>query len=96
MPKCQDEEKIKKILQEGRKTRQERAEAEASKDKATSQASTQGIAQATAQDSAQATAQASASGNGDINDKAESICWFCHADVTSLRNNRCAGCKKVS
>ena len=79
---------MKKILQEGRKTRQERAEAEASKDKATSQTSSKATAQASA--------QASASGVGDINDKAESICWFCHADVTSLRNNRCAGCKKVS
>ena len=72
---------MKKILLEGKKTRQKRAEAEASKeDEAT----------------VLTAAQASASGSESINDKAESICWFCHADVTSLRNNRCAGCKKVS
>ena len=72
---------MKKILQEGKKTRQKRAEAEASKeDEAT----------------VLTAVQASASASEGINDKAESICWFCHADVTSIRNNRCAGCKKVS
>ena len=71
---------MKKILLEGKKTRQKRAEAEASKE-----------------DEAivLAAGQARVSASESINDKAESICWFCHADVTSIRNNRSAGCKKV-
>ena len=28
-------------------------------------------------------------------DKADTICWFCHADVTNLKNNMCVGCRKV-
>ena len=40
---------------------------------------------------AQATTHASAS----VNDNADSICWFCHADVSNLANNKCAGCRKV-
>ena len=40
--------------------------------------------------------QASAFSGGSVNDNAESICWFCHADVSSLKNNKCAGCRKVN
>ena len=31
-----------------------------------------------------------------VNDRADSICWFCHDDVTNLENNKCAGCRKVT
>ena len=41
-------------------------------------------------------AQASAQASDNVNDKADSICWFCHADVTNLENNKCAGCRKVT
>ena len=41
-----------------------------------------------------ATAQ-EADGGVNVNDNADSICWFCHADVTNLANNKCAGCRKV-
>ena len=27
---------------------------------------------------------------------AKTICWFCHADVSNMKNCICAGCKKVS
>merc|ERR1711974_394457 len=33
--------------------------------------------------------------SGNVNDKADSICWFRHADVTKLENNKCAGCRKA-
>ena len=29
-------------------------------------------------------------------DNADSICWFCHVDVSNLENNKCAGCRKVT
>ena len=57
--------RIKKILKEGRKSRQSNAQASANV----------------------------ASDN--VNDRADSICWFCHLDVTNLENNKCAGCRKV-
>ena len=31
-----------------------------------------------------------------VDDNADSICWFCHADVSNLANNKCAGCRKVT
>ena len=40
--------------------------------------------------------QDSAKSRGNVNDNADSICWFCHADVTKLENNKCAGCRKVT
>ena len=40
--------------------------------------------------------QASADASANINDNADSICWFCHADVSNLENNKCAGCRKVN
>ena len=43
-----------------------------------------------------ATAQASAQTSEKVNDNADSICWFCHADVSNLANNKCAGCRKVT
>ena len=43
-----------------------------------------------------AVAQASSPAISDtINDNADSICWFCHADVSNLANNKCVGCRKV-
>ena len=39
--------------------------------------------------------QDSTKSRGNVNDNADSICWFCHADVTNLANNKCAGCRKV-
>ena len=42
-----------------------------------------------------AAAEAGADGVANVNDRADSICWFCHADVTHLENNKCAGCRKV-
>ena len=44
---------------------------------------------------ASAQASASAQTSDKVNDNADSICWFCHADVTNLANNKCAGCRKV-
>ena len=41
-------------------------------------------------------AQACADASGNVNDNADSICWFCHADVSNLENNKCAGCRKVT
>ena len=40
-------------------------------------------------------AEAAGDKSGSINDNADHICWFCHVDVTSLENNKCAGCRKV-
>ena len=31
-----------------------------------------------------------------LEDNAKNICWFCHEDVTKMKNCICAGCKKVS
>ena len=42
------------------------------------------------------TAQASSDASGNVNGNADSICWFCHADVSNLENNECAGCRKVT
>ena len=33
---------------------------------------------------------------GGVDDNADYICWFCHADVSLLGNNKCAGCRKVT
>ena len=66
-PKSKYRKKLRQILKEGRKARQDKDEAEA------------GV---------------HASDN--VNNKADSICWFCHADVTNLENNKCAGCRKVT
>ena len=35
-------------------------------------------------------------GSDKVDANADSICWFCHADVTKLANNKCAGCRKVT
>ena len=43
-----------------------------------------------------AAAEVGADGHANVNDRADSICWFCHADVTHLENNKCAGCRKVT
>ena len=43
-----------------------------------------------------AAAEAGADGVANVNDRADSICWFCHADVSNLQNNKCAGCRKVT
>ena len=43
-----------------------------------------------------AAAEVGADGGANVNDRADSICWFCHADVTHLENNKCAGCRKVT
>ena len=40
--------------------------------------------------------EASSAAEASVNDKAGSICWFCHADVSNLENNKCAGCRKVT
>ena len=40
--------------------------------------------------------EASSAAQASVNDKADSICWFCHADVSNLENNKCAGCRKVT
>ena len=49
-----------------------------------------------AREARQGVAPASAEASGNVNHNADSICWFCHADVTNLKNNKCAGCKKVT
>ena len=41
-------------------------------------------------------AQASTHVSGSVSANAGSICWFCHADVSNLANNKCAGCRKVT
>ena len=66
-PKAKYRKKLKQILKEGRKARQDK-------------------------DVAEASGQAS----GNVDDNADSICWFCHADVTNLQDNKCAGCRKVT
>ena len=38
---------------------------------------------------------ASAVDNNSLEDNAKNICWFCHEDVTKMKNCICAGCKKV-
>jgi len=57
---------------------------------------------APASDKASATPTASGKANASDttsahsqDDNASSICWFCHADVTNLANNKCAGCRKA-
>ena len=74
-PNAKHRKKIKEILKEGRKAKQDRATAEAG---------------------ALASDTSSAHASGNVDDKADSICWFCHADVTNLENNKCAGCRKVT
>ena len=110
-PNAKHRKKIKEILKEGRKAKQDRATAEAGalasdtagahgSNKAsaqtsdTSSAHCSNTASARASNTASGTASAHATGNAD--DKADSICWFCHADVTNLENNKCAGCRKVT
>ena len=44
----------------------------------------------------QGVAEDSVETSGNVNDNADSICWFCHADVSNLANNKCAGCRKVT
>ena len=39
---------------------------------------------------------AQADGGSGVDDNADYICWFCHADVSLLGNNKCAGCRKVT
>ena len=43
-------------------------------------------------------AQACDNGGDNFNDIADSIsiCWFCHADLSNLENNKCLGCRKVT
>ena len=40
--------------------------------------------------------QDSTAAQASVTDNADSICWFCHADVSNLENNKCAGCRKVT
>ena len=102
-PNAKQRKKIKEILKEGRKAKQDRATAEAGA-LASDTAGAHGSNKASAQTSDTASAHvsntasdtASAHASGNVDDKAESICWFCHADVTNLENNKCAGCRKVT
>ena len=82
-PNAEDRAKISNILKEGRKARQSSVGAPAS-DKASATPTASGKADAS--DTTSAHSQ---------DDNASSICWFCHADVTNLANNKCAGCRKV-
>ena len=75
--------RIKKILKEGRKFRQSNTLPQASANVASANVASANVASANV-----------ASAN--VNDRADSICWFCHADVTNLENNKCAGCRKVT
>ena len=90
-PDAQQRKKVKKILKEGKKAKQNSAAA---------QASASGRARAGAHASNTAGAHSSntdgAQTSGNVDDRANSICWFCHGDVTSLENNKCAGCRKVT
>ena len=130
-PNAKHRKKIKEILKEGRKAKQDRATAEAGalasdtagahgSNKASAQTSdtssahcsntasahgsntASACASNTASDTASAHASsiasdaASAHASGNVDDKADSICWFCHGDVTNLENNKCAGCRKVT
>ena len=118
-PNAKHRKKIKEILKEGRKAKQDRATAEAGalasdtagahgSNKASAQtsdtssahcsntASAHGSNTASARASNTASNTASAHASGNVDDKADSICWFCHADVTNLENNKCAGCRKVT
>ena len=90
-PDALQRKKVKKILKEGKKAKQNSAAA---------QASASGRARAGAHASNTAGAHSSntdgAQTSGNVDDRANSICWFCHGDVTSLENNKCAGCRKVT
>ena len=90
-PDALQRKKVKKILKEGKKAKQNSAAA---------QASASGRARAGAHASNTAGAHSSntdgAQTSGNVDDRADSICWFCHGDVTSLENNKCAGCRKVT
>ena len=90
-PDAVQRKKVKKILKEGKKAKQNSAAA---------QASASGRARAGAHASNTAGAHSSntdgAQTSGNVDDRADSICWFCHGDVTSLENNKCAGCRKVT
>ena len=78
-PDAQQRKKVKKILKEGKKAKQNSAAA---------QASASGRARAGAHASNTAGAHSSntdgAQTSGNVDDRANSICWFCHGDVTSL------------
>ena len=39
---------------------------------------------------------AAAQASTQAGDNADSICWFCHIDVSNLENSKCAGCRKVT
>ena len=102
-PNAKHRKKIKEILKEGRKAKQDRATAEAgalasdtSGAHGSNKASAQTSDTASAHVSNTASDTASAHASGNVDDKADSICWFCHADVTNLENNKCAGCRKVT
>ena len=76
----ENRKKVEKILKKGRRTRQSSAAAEAN---VTNVASAD-------------VANAIASSTSGANENADSICWFCHADVSSLEKSKCAGCRKVT
>ena len=102
-PNAKHRKKIKEILKEGRKAKQDRATAEAgalASDTAGAHGSNKASAQTSdttsSHTSITASDTASAHESGNVDDKADSICWFCHADVTNLENNKCAGCRKVT
>ena len=92
-PDALQRKKVKKILKEGKKAKQNRTASQAS-------ANASGRARAGAHASNTAGAHSSntdgAQTSGNVDDRANSICWFCHGDVTSLENNKCAGCRKVT
>ena len=82
--------KVKEILQEGRKARKDSAAPKAGAD-----GSGGGIHGGGNRGDAHGGAHGGALDGGNPNENADSICWFCHVDVTKLENNKCAGCRKV-
>ena len=114
-PDALQRKKVKKILKEGKKAKQNSAAAQASasgRARAGAHASNTAGAHSSNTDGAHSsntdgahssnTASAHSSNtdgaqtSGNVDDRANSICWFCHGDVTSLENNKCAGCRKVT
>ena len=102
-PSAGKRKRVKKILKEGRKARQGSAVAEAGADGSGHDDDLSRGAHAGADGGDGAHGGGNLGGSqdvardgGNVNDNADSICWFCHADVTRLENNKCAGCRKVT
>ena len=79
-PSAGNRKKIRKVLSEAKKARESSVEVGT-------------CATMTLEDNAKTLDNTTTKGP---EEDATTICWFCHADVSKMKNCICAGCKKVS